>query len=257
MVVRLMPYKIEAFGRSDIGLVRQNNEDVWGQIPELNFFALADGMGGHKAGEVAARLAVNSLCQVVKKKMSLRKEGESFEKMEQMLRRAILHVNAHIYKTGQADRELSGMGTTLCCLLFLDKKLVYAHVGDSRIYRFRNQKLQQMTKDHSLLRELIDQGRLNLQQANDFLYKNIITMAMGTEPTVDPAVEMTDLLPGDLYLMCTDGLSDALSMEQMEQILLQAPTVQSAANLLIDSANSTGGRDNITVVLAKVLQEHE
>ena len=121
MVIRLMSYKITAVGRSDIGLVRQNNEDVWGELPELKFYVLADGMGGHKAGEVAARLAVNSLCQVIKKKMSIPKEGILFEKMEELVRRAIIHVNAHIYKISQSDIELNGMGTTLCCILFFDK----------------------------------------------------------------------------------------------------------------------------------------
>ena len=114
-----------------------------------------------------------------------------------------------------------------------------------------------MTKDHSLLRELIDQGKLNQQQANDFLYKNIITKAMGTEPKVEPAVEAEEILPDDLYLMCTDGLSDALSIEEMQEIFCMVQGVQEAATALIEAANQKGGRDNVTVLIAKVEQENE
>lgn len=257
MVIRLMPYKISAFGRSDIGLVRQNNEDVWGQVPELHFYALADGMGGHQAGEIAARLAVSSLSQAIKKRLSTSKEKPSFDKVIELLRRAIIQINAHIHKISVSDKELAGMGTTLCCGLFFEKKLIFAHVGDSRLYRFRNQKLEQLTKDHSLLRELIEQGRLNQQQANDFLYKNIITKAIGTEPKVEPAVEAVELEPEDLYLMCTDGLSDLLSLEEMQELLCRSRNLQATGELLIEAANAKGGKDNITVVLARVELEDE
>jgi len=253
MVSRLMPYRVLTYGLSDIGLVRQNNEDVWAQVPELGFFILADGMGGHQAGEVAAREAVNYFCTIIKKTLSETKAEEStLEVLKDLVRRAIVHVNAHVFKMGRADLELRGMGTTLCSLLFHQTGLVFAHVGDSRIYRFRKDELLQLTKDHSLLRDLVDQGQINEFQADDFLYKNIITKAIGTEPRVDPTVETCEVQPNDLYLMCSDGLSDLLTSEEIEDIIATAPSLREASEALIASANEKGGRDNITVVISKI-----
>jgi serine/threonine protein phosphatase PrpC len=254
MVSHLKVYEIVVFGRSDIGLVRENNEDVWGQLPEIGFFALADGMGGHQAGEIAARIAITSLCKAIKIKLKRFKEEPGTEKVRDLVKRAIVQVNARVYKMSRTDHALYGMGTTLCCMLFYRNQFILAHVGDSRIYRLRDQKLEQLTKDHSLLRELIDQGKLNEEQATDFLYKNIITKAIGTEPKVDPAVDVIEVQPDDLFLMCTDGLSDLLSEEEMQNILLQGGAIQESAAALIESANAKGGRDNITVVIATVKQ---
>lgn len=252
MVARLMPYTITAFGLSDIGLVRQNNEDVWGQLPQLNFYVLADGMGGHQAGEVAAREAVNSLNRVVKRKIKAAQQPLSIVDLEEMLRQAIRYVNGVIYKLGKKEIELRGMGTTLCCLLFHGNGVVFAHVGDSRIYRFRNAQLEQLTKDHSLLCELVDQGQINEQQASEFLYKNIITRAIGTEPKVEPTLGIGELQDDDIYLMCSDGLSDLLAPDEIEKVLIQTDSLKEAAESLIALANEKGGRDNITVVLTKV-----
>jgi len=257
MVVYLMPYKVVACGLSDIGLVRQNNEDVWAQLPDIGFYVLADGMGGHQAGEVAAREAVNALCRVLSKKLGPAKEEAALSEIKELLRRAIVHVNGLVYKMGRARQDLRGMGTTLCCLLFHSKGLIFAHVGDSRIYRFRGKKLEQLTKDHSLLRELVDQGQIDEQQATDFLYKNIITKAIGTEPKVDPSVDSREMRNNDVYLMCSDGLSDLLTCREIETTLQHSPTLCDAAENLVALANEKGGRDNITVVIVKVEGLHE
>lgn len=252
MVVRLMTYKVQAFGLSDMGLVRQNNEDVWGELPEFNFFVIADGMGGHQAGEVASKEAVNTICSYIKKKPQIRLPTTDIKEIQKILQIGIDRVNTHIFKMGRANLDYRGMGTTLCCLLFHPKGLVYAHVGDSRIYRIRGNKIEQLTKDHSLLRELIDQGQLNEQQATDFHYKNIITKAIGTELKVEPTVKISPVQPQDIYMMCTDGLSDLLSLEDMSNIVASHSSIEEAVKKLVESANERGGHDNITVVIAKV-----
>lgn len=257
MVVYTMPYKVVAFGISDIGLVRQNNEDVWAELPEYNFYVLADGMGGHQAGEIAAKEAVNALCHIIKKAFVSPEDSKiSLEEARLIIEHAIEMVNGIVFKMGQKDRELKGMGTTLCSLLFHPKGLVYAHVGDSRIYRLRGNKMKQLTKDHSLLRELVDLGQLNEQQATDFLYKNIITKAVGTELYLEPSVHSCDVADEDIYMMCSDGLSDLLSKTEMENIVNKASTIQDAAKKLVKAAKDKGGHDNVTVVLAKVQEDH-
>lgn len=246
-------YKITSYGATDIGLVRQNNEDVWAQLPKLKFFILADGMGGHQAGEVAANETVKALCKIFKKQLNLPETSEvSMQDMISLLKRAIIFVNTHIYKMGRSEPELKGMGTTLCCQLFQDEHLIYAHVGDSRIYRFRDDKLEQLTKDHSLVSDLVDHGQMSDTQATRSSFKNIITKAIGTEPRVDPSVSCTPLIAGDLFLMCSDGLSDVVEAAEIERILSETQDVHTAAEHLIAIANMRGGRDNITVVLTRV-----
>lgn len=246
-----LPYKVSTVGLSDTGLVRQNNEDVWAQQPSIGFYVLADGMGGHQAGEVAARETTSALCKALKKKITTSK-GYTLAELQDLLKRAIIYVNGIVYKMGRAKEELRGMGTTLCCLLFHKDGLVLAHVGDSRIYRLRGGKFEQLTKDHSLLRDLVEQGQLNDTQATDFLYKNIITKAIGTESKVEPSVKISTVYDGDVYLMCTDGLSDLLTTEQIGEVLKTSNSKEMAVKTLIDRANAEGGRDNITVVITKI-----
>lgn len=246
-----MPYIINAAGLSDIGLVRQNNEDVWAEVPEIGLYVLADGMGGHQAGEVAARETVTAICQVLKRKIA-RSRRYTLHELQALLKKAIMYVNAQVFKLGRSQEDLRGMGTTLCCLLFHSDGVAFGHVGDSRIYRLRKGKLDQLTRDHSLLRELVDQGQLNDRQVTDFLYKNIITKAIGTEPKVDPTVTAASVEEGDLYLMCSDGLSDLLVTDEIADILENSPTLEKAAESLVSTANELGGRDNITVVVIKI-----
>lgn len=252
MVVREMPVKVLAFGISDVGLIRQNNEDVWAELPKLNFFVLADGMGGHQAGEIAARETVNHLCQLIQERLADYTDQIEIDEASAIIENVIERVNLIVYRMGKTDYELRGMGTTLCCLHFHSSGLIYAHVGDSRIYRLRNHKLQQLTKDHSLLRELVDLGQLDEQQATDFLYKNIITKAIGTEASVEPSIHLTDLTSNDIYLMCSDGLSDLLTSDEIEAVLNGAQNPHEAALELINSAKDKGGYDNVTVIVIKV-----
>lgn len=258
MVTSLMSFRIAAFGLSNIGLVRQNNEDVWAELPDENFYVIADGMGGHQAGEVASREAVNYLCRLMKKILKHdSKHAKSLTEVRDLLHQAIQIVNEKIYCIGSETETLRGMGTTLCCIAVHPQGLIYAHVGDSRIYRLRNKKLELLTKDHSLLRELVDMGQISEDQAMDFLYKNIITKAIGTEPTVEPPVEVTELKAGDIYLMCTDGLTDLLRKKEIEEILNKNTLLPESAQQLIQQANERGGHDNITVLLIALYKSHE
>jgi serine/threonine protein phosphatase PrpC len=254
MAFQAMLYQLSVYCVSDIGLIRQNNEDSWKVLEDSHFFVLADGMGGHQAGEVASRETVQRFCTLFQEKFD--PSNTNLTHTKQLIKKLIQDVNATIYSMGREKSELRGMGTTLCCILLRSEGLIYAHVGDSRIYRFRKGKLEQLTQDHSLLRELIDLGQLSEQQAEDFLYKNIITRAIGTEPYVEPEVSHTSLEQGDMILMCSDGLSDLVSFGEIQSILDQNPE-EEITNLLVQKAKQKGGHDNITVILVKVQEIYE
>lgn len=257
MAVTLMPYKIKSCGRSHKGLVRQNNEDVWEELSHAHFYALADGMGGHQAGEVAAREAVHTLCKIIEDKMHHASGHQSLSTVRRELQHAIELANFHVYKMGRNNPDLKGMGTTICCLYFHDQSVVYGHVGDSRIYRFRDGELEQMTRDDSLLRELIDQGHLSEEQASEFLYKNIITKAIGAEPSIEPGVHYDEAREGDIYMMCSDGLTDMLSDEEISKVMEKMHSVDEGVDRLISEAIGRGGHDNITIVMLMVLRDDE
>lgn len=248
MTTNEMTFQIQAAGISDTGLVRQTNEDAWEECAEINLFILADGMGGHQAGEVAAKEAVSTLCKIakkMKKKMNLYETRDFFE-------HAIKNVNTVVYQLSKSQPGLRGMGTTLCCLQIRNEGIVYGHVGDSRIYRFRNDSLEQLTTDHSLMRELMDLGQLSESQASDFMYKNILTKAIGTEPLVEPSVYTEEFQVGDLFLLCSDGLSDPVSDSEIELILKNHSNIQEALKNLVEQANMKGGYDNITALIVKI-----
>lgn len=235
---------------SDVGLVRHNNEDALAALEESRFFVLADGMGGHLAGEVASQKTVSHLCQLfTENKVNL--EGglqDAADCMTAMIRQT----NLWVYQLSRSSPAYRGMGTTLCCLYFHPDGVIVAHVGDSRIYLCREGVLEQITNDHSLLSELIDLGQLSEQQADEFHYKNIITRAIGTEADVKPAVKCMEMKTGDLFLMCSDGLSDLVSKQEMQSILTRSAEEDSAKKL-VAAAKQRGGYDNISLVLIHVL----
>lgn len=247
--MQLNPHHLDCYGISDIGYVRSNNEDAWEAAPEHKFFVLADGMGGHNAGEVAAKMAVVSLCETLKEQ----KKIASIEDLAHTLRSAIATANSSIYTCAAQKEELSGMGTTLCCLTFHETTLVYAHIGDSRIYRFRNKRLEQLTQDHSLRRELLLRGELSPKTAANFPHKNIITRALGTSANVEPDINRTDVMINDIYFLCSDGLTDHLSNQEMANLLHNRASVKEASHALVEKAKAKGGSDNITIVMVKIL----
>ena len=248
-----MPYQITAYGLTDVGSVRQRNEDVWRDVPEHHLYVLADGMGGHRAGNVAAREAANGLCQILPEKLAqLDPKVDPLTYIRSSMRLAMEEVNRTVYMMAKSDENFRGMGTTLCCLLCWDQKIIYGHVGDSRIYRLRNQELEQLTDDHSLYQELKSKGALPAIEKEEFTYKNIITKAVGTEPVVEPSVGMDELLPGDLFLICSDGLTDMVSEEEIKKVLAPTQELPEYAAGLVKAALNHGGLDNITVLLILV-----
>jgi len=232
---------LESFGLSDIGVSRANNEDVWIAMPEIGFFALADGMGGHQAGEIAAREAIDHLSQTIQ---SI-KSRDCVELIIE-LRHAIEKANQWVYRLGKQTDKLQGMGTTLCCIIYSESMVIYAHVGDSRIYRYRDNTLELLTQDHSLFAKWLKFGK---KSHTPFPYKNVITRAVGTAPRANPEIAAVPHQAGDLYLLCTDGLSDVLTLEDIEKMIISSPTLESASKSLIHQAKLKGSSDNITILM--------
>jgi len=229
--------KLAFVGFSDIGLSRPNNEDVWIAVPEMGLFALADGMGGHQAGEVAAKVAIEELCRAMETISS-----DPFL----ALRLAIEKANQKVYEEGQKHHAFNGMGTTLCCLYWTQEAVIYAHVGDSRIYRFRNNKLEQLTQDHSLFAKWLSQSK---SSETPYPYKNVITRAVGTAKRVTPEIALATYEPGDLFILCSDGLTDTVAFQDIEKIIDRSDSLEIMAARLIEKAKIKGSHDNITVLL--------
>ena len=250
-----LPFKITSYGLSDVGLVRANNEDVWSFLRNNHFFALADGMGGHNAGEIAAHEAVDFLCSSMKKFFISNEKKWTLSDLYSITKLSIQNANHWIYSLGQKKKAYQGMGTTLCVLLFHDNSLVYGHVGDSRIYRYREKKLHQLTTDHSLKNELISQGKFIETPNNLFPYKNVLTRALGTHEEVEAEINIASVKPNDLYLMCSDGLTDRVSDQEISLLIEKYKDPKALTTRLINAAKNKGGNDNITVVSIYIEQK--
>lgn len=252
--------KLLLVGRSDVGLKRDHNEDSIAVDPNIGLVVLADGMGGYKAGEVASAIAVNVVMEEVRN--SLKQEPPEvldretgFCRGSLLVRDAVVKANDAIYETAQKQPQCQGMGTTVVAVLFYNNRMSIAHVGDSRLYRLRGGELTQITVDHSLLQELIDKGFYTVEEARHSNQKNLVTRAMGVEPGVDTELQEEPVEPGDIYLLCSDGLSDLVSDEEIHLTLEEySANLDEAADTLIQQANRQGGSDNISVLLAKSLK---
>jgi serine/threonine protein phosphatase PrpC len=231
----------EHFERTDTGRQRRGNEDAF--YARAPLFAVADGMGGAQAGEVASHLAVEVLEQ------GLPDGGGS---VEERLRARVREANARIMESAQADDARAGMGTTLTVAYVGEDALTVAHVGDSRLYRLRDSAFERLTDDHSLVEELVRQGKLTPEEADEHPQRSIITRALGAEEGVEADSTTWAGRDGDIYLICSDGLTSMIPEAHVAQILAEAPSLASAGRMLIDAANDAGGRDNITVVLFRL-----
>jgi protein phosphatase len=229
---------------TDVGRQRQSNEDSYLEREPL--FAVADGMGGARAGEVASRMAVEAF-----------ESAEGGDSPEAQLRGVAREANRRIYEMAQADSEHAGMGTTLTAAMVSGREVAVGHVGDSRLYRLRGGRLERLTEDHSLVEELVRQGRLTPEEAETHPQRSIITRALGPEPDVDVETFTDRGRDGDVYLICSDGLSGMVSEEDMAAILADSKSLKEAAYRLVDSANQNGGKDNITVVLFRLASDGE
>jgi PPM family protein phosphatase len=247
-------------GLSDAGKVRPHNEDCIVFKVERGMAVLADGMGGYNAGEVASGLATALLARGIESvwpaSVANATRDESMQTAERLLREEIQLANEAIYRKAENDPNCAGMGTTLVAGLFYDNFLTVAHIGDSRLYRLREHALSQVTRDHSLLQEQLDNGFISVEEARHSHNKNLVTRALGVEPFAEPEVNCYEVLPGDLYLFCSDGLNDAVSDENIRRMLdsLAGQPIE-AVRQLVQAANDNGGRDNISVVVVKVLTE--
>lgn len=235
--------KIAAGVRSDTGRVREGNEDSF--LARTPLFALADGMGGHVGGEVASRIAIG----IIEEEPFSALDGDD-DSLKQLVRRA----NQAIHERAGADRALEGMGTT-CTLLMLDGYQAHlAHVGDSRAYLLRDGHLKQVTQDHTLVQRMVQEGRLSPEEAVNHPHGNIITRVLGVEPDVEVDIVVIDLQNDDRILLCSDGLTDMITPEDIKRILVDEPEPQEAADHLVDAANKAGGQDNITAMVVRVTE---
>ncbi len=245
---------MEHAGRSDKGLVRTLNEDCVAVMPESGLVVVADGMGGANAGDVASHTAVEIIVSHIMSRVA--RQGAGNDTVEgDLARAAVAEANRTIYESSLDNRDFEGMGTTVVLGLFLERQLIYAHVGDSRIYRVRNERLERLTVDHSVIQELVNQGVFSsieeAQQAG--VRNNVLTRALGIEEAVETDVDSTQTLPGDVYLFCTDGLTNMVDDETITRMVTGYQSgLEAVADGLIRLACENGGKDNISLVLVRV-----
>ncbi|HVO89558.1 MAG TPA: protein phosphatase 2C domain-containing protein [Casimicrobiaceae bacterium] len=246
---------LETVGLSDVGNVRQYNEDTIAIDTGLGLMALADGMGGHRAGEVASRMAVDVLMQALRAQFPELRSAVRQHQPLLVVDRSINQANRAIYEAAQAQPGYYGMGTTLALTFFYDNGVVLGHIGDSRIYRLREGRLELLTRDDSLVRDQIELGLISATDASESHNRSLVTRALGITADASPHLRRDAALPGDVYLLCSDGLNDLVDDADIELMLdrLQA-NLPLAAQHLIQTAKDNGGYDNVSVILVKVLQ---
>jgi serine/threonine protein phosphatase PrpC len=253
--------KLRCVGLTDTGKVREHNEDTIAVDPDIGLLVLADGMGGYNAGEVASGIAVKTIVNLIKEQveredLNVQDREAGLSRPTIIMRDAIQRANKIIYQTARTQPQCEGMGTTVVAALFFDNKITIAHVGDSRLYRQRagGEKLEQVTLDHSLLQELVDRGFYSAEEAQRAANKNYVTRALGVEPNVEVEIQEVPVNKGEVFILCSDGLSDMVEDEDIHlTINTFSANLDTVAKQLIQLANDNGGRDNVSVVMAHVL----
>lgn len=250
--------RIEVSGQTHVGMKRNHNEDNLLLLPEERLFVVADGMGGHSSGEIASKIAVEEVAEFFRMtsqdleitwpyKMDKQRNYD-----ENRLATGIKLANMRIFEKASSEQKYKGMGTTIVTIYFAkDNEVVVGHVGDSRVYFFREGKLHQITEDHSLLNDYLKAKKLTPEEIEAFPHKNVIVRALGMKDTVLVDINKVEPKEGDIYLLCSDGLSGMVPDKQMEQILQGQPDLEKACAMLIDAANANGGNDNVTCILAQ------
>lgn len=252
--------KVLSAGLTDPGLVRKNNEDAFRVDETAGLLVVADGMGGHAAGEVASRMAVDVVHQQVLQGLktgkipALGNFSKDLSDRAHLLASSLVFANDMIYAVSQDSPEKRGMGTTIVAVLLNGSKFAVAHVGDSRLYVFRNGNLTQITQDHSLVAEQVAKGLLTSEQAEKSEIKNVLTRALGIGPEVEVDVNEADLFPGDVVLLCTDGLNKMAEDSTIREELAKLSDPEKICDNLVRMAVDRGGRDNVTVVAAVALR---
>ena len=242
--------------QTHVGLVREHNEDAIASDLSIGLLLLADGMGGYKAGEVASEIAALMIAAELTESMQHGARSQSLPRRlseSKIMIDAVKKTNATIYYISQNEPQCAGMGTTLVVAIFTDNQLIVGHIGDSRLYRLRGEILTQLTEDHSLIQEQINAGLISLEQAEVSTKKNLVTRALGVDEEVELELQVFEVAVGDVYLLCSDGLSDLVKDVAIAKILVDAnDNMIVAANKLIETANENGGSDNISVIIARV-----
>ena len=251
--------KVKSVAVTDTGKVREHNEDTIGAEPDIGLYVLADGMGGYNAGEVASGIAVKTIVNLVREAY----RGQELHGVDRatglmrpsiILRDAILRANKIIHQTSKTQPQCDGMGTTVVAALFYDDRIITAHVGDSRLYRMRADRFEQLTMDHSLLQELVDRGFYSQEEASRSMNKNYVTRALGVEPSVDVELREYPAERGDFFVLCSDGLSDMVEDEDIHlTISTFSDNLEMIAKQLVQLSNEHGGRDNISVIMTQVI----
>ena len=237
--------------RTDPGLAREDNEDSVTVDEATRLGIMADGMGGYNAGEVASGMATTFIRSELGRWLAQAGRHANAREVRRAMEICVDNANRSIFNAANSNPQYSGMGTTLVVGVFQDGRLMLGHIGDSRCYRLRNGQLEQITKDHSLLQEQMDAGLITPEQAATSTNKNLVTRALGVEDAVLLEVNEHKVEPGDLYLMCSDGLSDMLDDEAIARIMATEAPLDQKSIELVDAANANGGRDNISVLLAQ------
>ena len=247
--------KLNINGISDVGRVRDGNEDSIDWDARLGLIMLADGMGGHNAGEVASALAVETIKTALQDVLAPEIQAADIIDYHDAVREAVVFANQEIHEQAQMKTECAGMGTTVVMGLFRPDSVILAHVGDSRIYRYRQGELARMTSDHSLVQEMVDSGYLSPEEAQQSASKNLITRALGIAPDVEVDVKEIPVQRDDIFLMCSDGLSDLVNDQDISKVINDAGLdIQTATQGLVNLANERGGTDNISVILISMIE---
>jgi len=238
--------KILLHGQTDTGLVRDHNEDAIGCNEDIALAILADGMGGHRGGEMASAITVSTILELITH------EAIKHSTADRLLHSAITQANKNVYDSSKTNPHYRGMGTTIVAVLFYDNCFTVAHVGDSRLYRLRDAQLKQITRDHSFVQEQIELGLHTEEQARKSPNRNLITRAIGIDNDVQIDIKKDTAMPGDIYLLCSDGVNDMLDDDLIKTTLIDyCDDLEKTASEIIKLANEKGGKDNISVLLAK------
>jgi protein phosphatase len=240
---------LNAAALSDVGLRRAANEDRYALAAELGLFLVADGMGGHTAGQVAAELAAQAAVDALETLV------DASASLAEKLRYAVAAANREIFATSRAKPALAGMGTTLVALLAGQERIALAHVGDSRAYLVRGGRIRQLTDDHSLVAELVRRREITAHAARGHPHRHVLTRALGVRRSVEPDLAELTPAPEDAFVLCSDGLTGHVSDDEIAEAVMAAADIESACDRLVDLANSRGGEDNITVLIVKCDKE--
>ncbi len=253
--------KLMCAGMTDVGCARDHNEDdFYLSEGDEALCIVADGMGGHRSGEVASAMAIRAIVDYYRETIPQDAEeygesvvnGEELDLNQYRLREALQVANREVFEASEVEEAFDGMGTTIVSGYFTEDGVYMAHIGDSRAYRYRDGKLEQLTPDHSLANEYVRMGILAEEDIEFFPYKNVITRACGLADEVEVDARFLEFEPGDVYLFCSDGLTDMVPDARIAEMIAEEDDLGSLCEKLVDQANANGGNDNITVILAKV-----